>query len=111
MASSITGFDEWQRLLEGFAERGSDLRPAAGAIHKDFLDDMADGHIPVDSGRLRDSLTNASSPDHIWKESSTSVEMGTRDPAALFARGFEVPEVDGNKAAQSLANYVFHKET
>lgn len=48
----------------------------------------------IATGRLKESLTDERSPDHVWRTTSTGWEMGTRRAAARWLKGDLLVPID-----------------
>jgi len=105
VAGTVTGFEEWDGILRDLERRAENVSPTSSAVHRELLNAYAATNIPTDSGRLRDSLVNASHPDHVFRFFGDRFEIGSLDPAATFNPS-AIPQIDATRALNIIAEFV-----
>ena len=68
-------------------------------LHEDVLEQMREADIPVASGDLEESLTDPSSPLHVWSSDADGVSLGSLARAAMYNPG-AVPEIDVDRLTE-----------
>jgi hypothetical protein len=103
---------EWERTLEEIAGRADDITPVADEIHLEILRQSRSqaGKIRDVTGRLRASLTNPRSPDHIYRKRPKRVTVASRDPAAVFNPQY-LPVIDSRPLVNAIADYVVEDDS
>ena len=88
-------FDALEAFVAAPIERNSD------ALHSELIEQAGRAHIPRDTGRLEDSITQAHHSDHVFMVDRDGVSFGSSAPAARFQL-VEI-DVDGEAIARVIA--------
>jgi len=105
--AKLKGVSEWEETLDEIAGRADDITPVGDEIHLEILRQSRSqaGRIPEVTGRLKDSIINPRSPDHIYTKKPKRVTVASRDPASVFNPQY-VPVIDARPLVNAIADYI-----
>jgi len=90
----LFGMQELRDKLEELEELADDaIKNAEVAIHDELVAQMSSGAIPVDTGKLRESLINPGSSDHIFEVTENDVRFGSSN-VAVRPQLERIPRID-----------------